>query len=157
MQSFSFHDLILGGQDGLVNVLGIILGLVAAGASAHIIIVAGLAAGFSEAVSMGGVAYTSALPTNKQEERSHRNLWGRGIAVGIYALIGSIVPLISFFFLPTKPAVIIAIAVSIVVLFLLGFYRVKHTHENKFKSGLQMLLIGMLCALAGFVVGLVLK
>jgi vacuolar iron transporter family protein len=52
-------DFILGGQDGLVNVLGILLGLVAAGASSELIIIAGLAALAAESLSMAAVAYTS--------------------------------------------------------------------------------------------------
>ena len=52
-------DFILGSQDGLVNVLGILLGLSAAAASPSIIIVGALAALGAESVSMGAVAYTS--------------------------------------------------------------------------------------------------
>ncbi len=58
-------DFILGSQDGLVNVLGILLGLVAASlepgseVTAQIIIVAGLSALAAEALSMAAVAYTS--------------------------------------------------------------------------------------------------
>jgi len=54
-------SVILGGQDGLVNVLGVILGVAAATADARIVIAAGLAATFAESVSMGAVAYTTAL------------------------------------------------------------------------------------------------
>lgn len=56
-----FHDVILGGQDGLVNVLGIVLGVSAASGNNQILIAASLAAAFAEAVSMGAVAYTSTL------------------------------------------------------------------------------------------------
>ncbi len=54
-------DFILGSQDGLVNVLGILLGLSAASANVHIILIAGLAALGAESISMGAVAYTSTL------------------------------------------------------------------------------------------------
>ncbi len=60
-QASGLSDIILGGQDGLVNVLGVILGVAAATADPHIVIVAGLAATFAESVSMGAVAYTSTL------------------------------------------------------------------------------------------------
>jgi vacuolar iron transporter family protein len=60
-QASGLADIILGGQDGLVNVLGIILGVAAATSDAHIVMVAGLAATFAESVSMGAVAYTSTL------------------------------------------------------------------------------------------------
>ena len=52
-------DFILGSQDGLVNVLGIILGLAAANTETRIFFVAAFAALAAEAISMGAVAYTS--------------------------------------------------------------------------------------------------
>jgi VIT1/CCC1 family predicted Fe2+/Mn2+ transporter len=55
------RDVILGGQDGLVNILGIELGVVAAGGSTSILITTGLAAAITESISMGAVAYTSSL------------------------------------------------------------------------------------------------
>ncbi len=60
-QASNLSDVILGGQDGLVNVLGVILGIAAATHDPHIVMVAGLAATFAESVSMGAVAYTSTL------------------------------------------------------------------------------------------------
>ncbi len=57
------RDLILGGQDGLVNVLGLVLGVATATSDARIVIVAGLAAMFAEGISMGAVAYTSSKAT----------------------------------------------------------------------------------------------
>ncbi len=53
------RQIVLGGQDGLVNVLGILLGVAAATADAYVVIVAGLAATFAESLSMAAVAYTS--------------------------------------------------------------------------------------------------
>lgn len=59
--NFSLPQIILGGQDGLVNVLGVILGVAAASSNSSFIIVAGLAATFAESFSMAAVAYTSTL------------------------------------------------------------------------------------------------
>jgi predicted membrane protein (TIGR00267 family) len=74
----SLSDVILGGQDGLVNVLGIILGVAAATNDPRIVIVAGLAATFAESVSMGAVAYTSTLADSDLYEaeraREHRHI-----------------------------------------------------------------------------------
>jgi vacuolar iron transporter family protein len=60
-QAASLSDIILGGQDGLVNVLGVILGVAAATSDVRVVMVAGLAATFAESVSMGAVAYTSTV------------------------------------------------------------------------------------------------
>lgn len=60
-------DFILGSQDGLVNVLAVILGVAAAAVQRRIddpltiILAGGLAATIGESISMGAVAYTSTL------------------------------------------------------------------------------------------------
>jgi predicted membrane protein (TIGR00267 family) len=74
----SLSDVILGGQDGLVNVLGVILGVAAATSDPRIVLVAGLAATFAESVSMGAVAYTSTLADadfyESEKAREYRHL-----------------------------------------------------------------------------------
>jgi len=55
------RDVILGGQDGLVNMIGIILGVIAGGGSTALLIVTGIAAAITESISMGAVGYTSSV------------------------------------------------------------------------------------------------
>src|SRR3989338_7489269 len=52
-------DFILGFQDGVVNVLGVILGVAVATNETRIVLIAGIAALFAESISMAAVAYTS--------------------------------------------------------------------------------------------------
>jgi hypothetical protein len=47
------RDVILGGQDGLVNILGIILGVIAGGGSKSVLLAAGFAGAFTESISTG--------------------------------------------------------------------------------------------------------
>ena len=77
-------DFILGSQDGLVNVLGILLGLVAASLQpgshigSEIILVAGLSALGAESIAMAAVAYTSTYSRMKlygsEREREIREM-----------------------------------------------------------------------------------
>src|SRR6202795_5415604 len=60
-QSNWLRDVILGGQDGLVNILGIILGVIAGGGSDTVLLAAGFAAAITESISMGAVGYTSTV------------------------------------------------------------------------------------------------
>ena len=53
------RDFILGWQDGLVNVLGIMLGLISVTNDVKIILIAALSAACAESISMAAVAYTS--------------------------------------------------------------------------------------------------
>src|SRR5437867_6701017 len=55
------RDVILGGQDGLVNILGIILGVIAGGGSKTVLLAAGFAATITESISMEAVGYTSSV------------------------------------------------------------------------------------------------
>ena len=55
------RDVILGGQDGLVNILGILLGVVAGGGNRTVLLSAGFAAAITESISMGAVGYTSTV------------------------------------------------------------------------------------------------
>jgi vacuolar iron transporter family protein len=55
------RDVILGGQDGLVNILGIILGVIAGGGSNTVLLATGFAAAITESISMGAVGYTSTV------------------------------------------------------------------------------------------------
>lgn len=77
-QASALSDVILGGQDGLVNVLGVILGVAAATSDPHLVLVAGLAATFAESVSMGAVAYTSTMADadfyESEREREYRHI-----------------------------------------------------------------------------------
>jgi vacuolar iron transporter family protein len=72
------RDIILGGQDGLVNALGIILGVAAAGGNVNILIATVLAASAAESISMGAVAYTSTI-SQKDHYDSERRKVNRGI------------------------------------------------------------------------------
>ena len=60
----SIRDFILGFQDGLVNTLGLVLGVASAIKSANIVLISGLAGALAESISMAAVAYTSSKAAN---------------------------------------------------------------------------------------------
>jgi vacuolar iron transporter family protein len=212
-------DIILGGQDGLVSILGLLLGLSAATNSSRIIIAGGLATIFAETLSMGAVAYTSKMADRdhyaaerkrevqevkdvpeieRQEIRdiysakgftgklledivqhitSDEKLWVDSMMrdeldllpivkhdVHVYSLVvggstfgGAILPLIPFFFLSVHVALIAALILSVIILAAVGAYKASITLGNPIKSALQMVIIGMGAAVAGYLIGLVFK
>jgi predicted membrane protein (TIGR00267 family) len=211
------RDIILGGQDGLVNVLGVVLGASAATSDTRIVIAVGLAATFAESISMAAVAYTSfkaekehyeseyererleikEVPDIEKEEIreiyrqkgfkgdllekvveqitsdeevwlevmmteelglqkvEERGLWKTSLIVGLSAVVGSLVPLLPYFFLSTTPSILLSIGVSALVLFLVGLYKAKVTTHRYLRSGLELTIIGILSALAGYAISLV--
>lgn len=214
-KTMSLSDIILGGQDGLVNVLGVILGVAAASSDQRIVIAAGLAATFAESISMGAVAYTTTLADRdhylSQIERERREIrdmpdveraeialifrgWGfegdlldqsveqimkderawvdvmmhnelklapvdsgsalrSAVVVGIAAVIGSIIPLFPFFVLPITPGIVVSVVITALTLFGVGAYKARTMVGQPGKSGLQMMIIGTVSALAGYLVG----
>lgn len=212
-------EVILGGQDGLVNVLGVILGVAAATSDPRIVIAAGLAATFAESVSMGAVAYTSTLAENdlyhSEREREYRHIriapdvelheireiyrkkgfegetldkivevitanqdvWVEvmmseefqmtppeksqaiksALIVGVSALVGSLIPMMPFFFISVTLSIWLSILIAALTLFVVGVYKARVTVGKPFRSGLQMALIGTISALVGYLVGYLFK
>jgi len=218
-KTFKIEDIILGGQDGLVNVLGVILGVAAASGDTRLVTVAGLAATFAESISMASVAYTSKaskadhyeselhremmeieeIPEAEVEEVreiyrrrgfsgqllddvvkiivSDRKVWletmmreelnleavdrtkiiGASLLVGLSAIFGSLIPLLPFFFFEVGTSIFLSLVISALALAVLGAYKAKETVGKPLKSGLQMAAIGIISALAGYLVGLIFK
>jgi VIT1/CCC1 family predicted Fe2+/Mn2+ transporter len=212
-------DIILGGQDGLVSILGLLLGLAAATRSSRIIVAGGLATIFAETLSMAAVAYTSKMAdrdhyaaerrkeveevkevpdlerqeivdiyeakgfsgkllndiinhitsddelwinTMMREELNllpviKRDVYRYTVTVGTATFTGAILPLIPFFFLSVHVALITALILSVVVLASIGVYKANMTLGRPVKSALQMVIIGMGAAIAGYLIGLAFK
>ena len=210
----TLSDFILGSQDGIVNVLGVILGVAIASWNFTIILAGGLAATFAESISMGAVAYTTTLarrdhylgertremkemadlPHIEREEirqilegwdfhgQELEELTDRIVAkpkawleimmahelnlspieegqplkssllVFSAAMIGSLLPLIPFVIARHEIlwGIVASLVVSAIALFLIGWYKAKVTVGRPGRSGLQMTLIGVASALAGF-------
>jgi predicted membrane protein (TIGR00267 family) len=218
-QAAELSDIILGGQDGLVNVLGVVLGVAAASADTRIVLAAGMAATFAESVSMAAVAYTSRQADSafyqSEREREYRHIhlvpaverqeireiyknkgfegelldeivetitadkdtWvgvmmteEHGLAptdrrqalrssliVGLAAIIGSLIPLSPFAFLPVSTGIWTSIVIGAVTLFAVGAYKARATVGNVGRSGLEMAVIGTLSAIVGYCVGLLFR
>ncbi len=210
-------DFILGSQDGLVNVLGILLGVAAASTNLRLILIAALAALGAESISMGAVAYTSTAARRRfylgEEAREMREMrevpdiernevrevlvgWGytgatlermladlcgnakamlefmmafelrlqpvdadeprnSGLLVLMATIAGSLVPLVPFLVLGSDLhlAVVAAVLLSAVVLFVIGWFEARTTSSSVWQNGLKMLVIGLGAGFAGFLIG----
>lgn len=71
-------DVVLGAQDGVVNTLGVVLGVASASSDARVILATGLAAAAAESISMAAVAYTSSVARGElyrsERAREYRHL-----------------------------------------------------------------------------------
>ncbi len=210
----NLRNTILGGQDGMVNVLGSVLGVAAATNNTAIVVIAGIAATLAESISMGAVAYTSSKASHefylsqlnleknsiKKLKRfeikeiknlyykkgfrgkeldniinkitSNKSLWLKtimeeeirltdsfsnpirnAIIVLLASFIGSLIPLIPFFFFSVKTGIIVSFVISTIALFILGASKGKMTYGNWKKSGLELAFIGIISAVLSYIIG----
>jgi VIT1/CCC1 family predicted Fe2+/Mn2+ transporter len=79
------------------------------------------------------------------------------IVVGISAILGSLVPLFPFMVWSVSLSMWLSVLVTALVLFGIGAYKAKMTVGKPMKSGIEMAVIGTVSALAGYLVGFILK
>ena len=73
--------------------------------------------------------------------------------VGFSAIVGSMIPLLPFFFFPIGPSILLSVGITAVTLFGAGVYKAKTMVGHPGKSGLEMAVIGTISALAGYFIG----
>jgi predicted membrane protein (TIGR00267 family) len=83
--------------------------------------------------------------------------WRSALVVGSSAIIGSLIPLAPFVFLPVASSMLASVIVTAIVLYIVGAYKARVMVGHPFKSGLEMALIGTISALVGYLVGILLK
>ncbi|MDO8627047.1 MAG: VIT1/CCC1 transporter family protein, partial [Candidatus Diapherotrites archaeon] len=75
------------------------------------------------------------------------------IIVGLSSVVGSLIPITPFFFIPVSEAIPVSVVASIAVLFAMGAVKAKLTIGNWIKSGLEIAVIGTIAAILGYLVG----
>jgi predicted membrane protein (TIGR00267 family) len=75
------------------------------------------------------------------------------VVVGVATIVGSLIPLVPFFFLARMPALWTAIALSATALFCVGAYEAKTSIGDWRRKGFQMVLIGLGAAFVGYLAG----
>jgi vacuolar iron transporter family protein len=75
------------------------------------------------------------------------------VVITIATLIGHLIPLLPFVWLPRAPALILALILSAVVLFGVGLYQALTRVGSWWKLGLRMVVIGLGAAALGFAIG----
>jgi VIT1/CCC1 family predicted Fe2+/Mn2+ transporter len=160
------REILMGAQDNLTNVLAVMLGVSIGAGRSDLVVLAGLSAAVAEAVSMGGVLYSSTRAGNNHDRRVQGDLvegGGRltpsqsGFTTLVAALIGGLVPLAPFAVLPLRAAVVVSVATSVVALFALGSWTGKISGAVWWRDGLRLLVVASVAAFAAAAVGTTLR
>lgn len=157
----NLREILMGAQDNLTNVLAIVLGVALGSGEVRTVALAGMAAGLAEAISMGGVLYTSTTAERDLARRagSSAGVIGRssaakaGVVTFLAAVVAAVVPLIPFVVLDLEHGMLASAIVSVGALFALGAWKGHVTGRPWWRDGLQVVGIGATAALAAAAIG----
>ncbi|HLD89294.1 MAG TPA: VIT1/CCC1 transporter family protein [Candidatus Nanoarchaeia archaeon] len=76
-----------------------------------------------------------------------------GLTIGIADLLAAMIPVLPFFFTAPATALAIAVALSMLVLFLTGVYKTKFTRKSWIKSGLETMMVGAIATIVSYWLG----
>jgi predicted membrane protein (TIGR00267 family) len=73
--------------------------------------------------------------------------------MGLSYIVGGLVPVLPFLFLPVSTSILVAVAASAAALFAIGWWKAGVTGLPRAKSGFEMLAVGAAAAVIGYLIG----
>lgn len=150
--------------DGIICVIGTIIGAAAATESSGIAIIAGVLAGVSNSFANGigvyisqsterGVQKAKAEKGEKVQVHTVRENIISAVSSFSASITVSLAMVVPFVFLGIVQAMAASFVMGIILLFILGVYIAKISRENMLSHGIQYALLGVGGAILGFVIG----
>tara|TARA_Y100000310_G_scaffold344115_1_gene455206 strand:+ start:4127 stop:4651 length:525 start_codon:yes stop_codon:yes gene_type:complete len=161
----NLREIIFGVEDGAIGNLGVVVGMAQALAPNKLILLAGVATMFAQAISMSAGNYLSVKSEKEYFEvkkkgrgygrkySEHKNPVVSSLVMAFSVIFGAGIPLIAFLFWESKAAIVPATIMTLFGLFFLGVGKSRFTEKSMIKSGLEILFIGIIAALAGYLIG----
>ena len=160
------HEVLMGAQDNLTNVLAVMLGVAIGAGRAELVALAGASAAVAEAVSMGGVLYSATRARELSDGRRSMNAHdgghvlrpaASGVVTFMAALVAGLFPLLPFGFLELHLAVVTSVVISLIALFALGSWTGRIGGAVWWRDGVRLLAIGSIAAVASAGVGALMR
>jgi VIT1/CCC1 family predicted Fe2+/Mn2+ transporter len=159
----SIREVVFGVEDGLVQNMTLIAGMVGAGVSDVVIVLAGIVNAVAGVLSMSMGTFLSS-----QAERDALLIAGRGAAVvrsptrdatvmaGAYGA-GALAPLVAFGLpvLGSSAEIVLAVIICGAGLFALGILKARVSGRPSVRSGLELLALASAAGVAGYLIGVV--
>ena len=154
-----FRNFIFGVEDSLVSTVGLLAGIVAAGAARSQIILTGVVLICVEGFSMGVGSFLSERSAQEyMAESGGERMSARAAVIMLFSYCAAgLVPLFPYILWEPGTAFWLSIIFSIVALLALGLAGGRTTKTSVWKSGLRMALLGGIAIAIGAAVGTIFK
>jgi len=159
-----FQGVAFGTMDGLITILGVVIGIATATESSAIVIISGIVVGVANSFGNSFGFYASELAERAEhiQENQHVSSMAetrRSTVLAFITSLASMTVLIIPFALLTNLsyAMIVSLTVALAMLFGLGALVGKLSREGPLRFGIHYVLLGLIGAALSFVVGSILK
>lgn len=150
---------VLGANDGIVSVAGIIAGVAGATNKTPIILAAGLAGVVAGAISMAAGEYVS-VSSQRDSERSHgvprteqSSPWQAAVASALSFLAGAAVPLATAIVSPAPIRLVVLVAAVVVALVLTGVLSAYAGGAGKRRATVRVVAGGLIAVAVTYAIG----
>ena len=161
----NIRELIFGFQDGAIGNLGVVIGMAQALSTNNIILLAGVSTMMAQTISMSSGNYISVksekeyFSVNEQERNfgrayvNNKSAIFSSILMGLSVMAGALLPMLAFFYYTGVNGIMPSIIITTLGLFMVGVIKSKYTDVSAFRSGMEILIVAVLAATAGYLIG----
>lgn len=154
-----FHGMAFGMVDGLIALLGVVIGVASATNSSEIVILSGVVVGLTNAFGNSIGFYASELAEQGEhlQENMEVSSWAevkRSTVLAFIASLFSVLVLVPpFLFMSTKSAMILSVITSTLLLYALGSLVGRYSKRSSLKYGFTYVLLGLAGAGFAYMIG----
>lgn len=155
--SLYIRNITFGVEDSLASTVGLLSGVASANVSKTTIIITGVILVFTEALSMGVGSFLTEESVVEYKHKRETNIIPAAIAMFVSYFIAGLLPIAPYIIFEMPYALWFSIAASLIGLSILGICNALIAKTSLIRSARRMLLLGGSVAVAGLVVGDLLK
>jgi len=156
-----FQGVAFGTMDGLVTIVGVVIGIASATHSASVVVISGLVAGLANAFGNSFGFYASELAERAEHIQENQHVSSmtetrRSTLLAFLHSLGSTIVIVApFAILGLTYAMVVSLVIALLLLFALGSVVGRFSHASPWKFGFRYVLLGLAGAGLSFMVGVV--
>jgi predicted membrane protein (TIGR00267 family) len=154
-----FQGVAFGTMDGLITILGVVIGIASATQNSGVVVLSGLVAGLANAFGNSFGFYASELAERAEHIQENQHVSSMAetrrstLLAFAYSLASTLVIVVPFVIFRLTYAMIVSLILALALLFALGAVVGKFSHASPWKFGIRYVLLGLAGAALSFVVG----
>lgn len=154
-----FQGVAFGTVDGLITILGVVIGIASATQSSGLVVISGFVAGLANAFGNSFGFYASELAERAEHIRENQHVSSmvetqRSTLLAFASSVGSTIVIVApFVVFDLMHAMAASLFLASALLFVLGAVVGKFSHASPWRFGIRYVLLGLAGAVLSFIIG----